>query len=389
MDIVHAEVVVLDDVNVWSRLLRLQLVVVLNDLTEGNRSAEAVFFLAMPASNLLRIVEQLRVLLAVHHYLRHEGYCVPTASLNRQIRVHVVAEALDVVVVEVLLVPLGVLSPVSLLLHWVLVGRDILGTKAAHQLLQLAVRVVEASPVVDLLELLSRLQEQTLRLVRQFDLIEATLSRATHILSLQWTRRVQTIVTLRLFQVHLVNEHVRSLKVGQSEAPGALSALELFLRSPQAPVYFLHPRLLLRLRLTGHGVHTVAFHLAGEHVVEREGLQAAHVRLEDVIELLHGQEVLLDEKVGYVVLLVEDQVDQVVDHGGLLDSQQVVILVSNHGHALLVNAHARRLPRIPDLARLSRVLYTSPLYLNLQRVSLGDLLPDRVSLLDSLHPVRK
>ena len=190
MDIVHAGVVVLDDVNVWSRLLRLQLVVVLNDLTEGNRSAEAVFFLAMPASNLLRIVEQLRVLLAVHHYLRHEGYCVPTASLNRQIRVHVVAEALDVVVVEVLLVPLGVLSPVSLLLHWVLVGRDILGTKAAHQLLQLAVRVVEASPVVDLLELLSRLQEQTLRLVRQFDLIEATLSRATHILSLQRTRRI-------------------------------------------------------------------------------------------------------------------------------------------------------------------------------------------------------
>ena len=60
--------------------------------------------------------------LTVHHDFGHEGEGVASVSLDGQVGVHVIAEALYVVIVQILLILLGVFAPVTLLLLWVLVG---------------------------------------------------------------------------------------------------------------------------------------------------------------------------------------------------------------------------------------------------------------------------
>ena len=112
-------------------------------------------------------------------------------------------------------------------------------------------------------------------------------------------------------------------------------------------------------------------------------MQSAHVRLKDIVSLLHRQVVLLDKRVGHVKLLVKDEVHKIVNHSHLFNSQLIVCLVPYHRHSLLINAHARCLARVAaTLNVLSWVLNATPLNMNLQIVLLCcDFLDQSISFL--------
>ena len=77
---------------------------------------------------------------------------------------------------------------------------------------------------------------------------------------------------------------------------------------------------------------------------------------------------LLDQRVSYIKLFVENEIYQVVYHGHLVDCKLVLTLVSYHGHSLLVDTNAGGLSCVSaELVLISCVFYASTLVLNRQK----------------------